>query len=81
MNEPINVVRLRQPDDVDDPLTNVLRAGARTHSENNTGLTDAGTGLLMEERRLCLVERKRLADDRMNLSCLHPFEHRLEHRS
>ena len=29
MNEPINVVRLRQPDDVDDPLTDVLRAGAR----------------------------------------------------
>ena len=29
MNEPINVVRLRQPDDIDDPLTDVLRAGAR----------------------------------------------------
>ncbi len=29
MQEPINVVRLRQPDDVDDPLTDVLRAGAR----------------------------------------------------
>jgi len=29
MNKPINVVRLRQPDDVDDPLTDVLRAGAR----------------------------------------------------
>ncbi len=29
MNEPINIVRLRQPDDVDDPLTDVLRAGAR----------------------------------------------------
>ena len=29
MNEPINVVRLRQPDDVDDALTDVLRAGAR----------------------------------------------------
>ena len=29
MNEPINVVRLRHPDDVDDPLTEVLRAGAR----------------------------------------------------
>jgi transposase-like protein len=29
MHEPINVVRLRQPDDVDDPLTDVLRAGAR----------------------------------------------------
>jgi transposase-like protein len=29
MNEAINVVRLRQPDDVDDPLTDVLRAGAR----------------------------------------------------
>ena len=28
-NEPINVVRLRQPDDIDDPLTDVLRAGAR----------------------------------------------------
>ena len=29
MNETINVVRFRQPDDVDDPLTHVLRAGAR----------------------------------------------------
>lgn len=29
MNEPINVVRLRQPDDIDDPLTDVLRSGAR----------------------------------------------------
>jgi putative transposase len=29
MTEPINVVRFRQPDDVDDPLTEVLRAGAR----------------------------------------------------
>ena len=29
MHEPINVVRLRQPDDIDDPLTDVLRAGAR----------------------------------------------------
>lgn len=29
MEQPINVVRLRQPDDVDDPLTEVLRAGAR----------------------------------------------------
>ncbi len=29
MNEPINVVRLRQPDEFDDPLTDVLRAGAR----------------------------------------------------
>ncbi|MDX7954034.1 IS256 family transposase [Lichenihabitans sp. Uapishka_5] len=29
MNEPINVVRLRPPDDIDDPLTDVLRAGAR----------------------------------------------------
>ena len=29
MHEPINVVRLRQLDDFDDPLTDVLRAGAR----------------------------------------------------
>ncbi len=29
MEETSNVVRLRQPDDVDDPLTEVLRAGAR----------------------------------------------------
>ena len=29
MYEPINIVRLRQPDDVDDALTDVLRAGAR----------------------------------------------------
>ena len=29
MTEPTNVVRFRQPDDVDDPLTEVLRAGAR----------------------------------------------------
>ena len=29
MTDPTNVVRLRQPDDVDDPLTEVLRAGAR----------------------------------------------------
>ena len=29
MTDPTKVVRLRQPDDIDDPLTEVLRAGAR----------------------------------------------------
>jgi hypothetical protein len=29
MNENSNVVSLRQPDDIDDPLTNILRSGAR----------------------------------------------------
>ena len=29
MTEAINVVRFRQPDDVDDPLTEMLRVGAR----------------------------------------------------
>ncbi|SDA92806.1 hypothetical protein SAMN02927914_04830, partial [Mesorhizobium qingshengii] len=29
MNETINIVRLRQPDEIDDPLTDVLRTGAR----------------------------------------------------
>jgi putative transposase len=29
MNETSNIVRLRQPDEIDDPLTNVLRSGAR----------------------------------------------------
>jgi transposase-like protein len=29
MTEPTNIVRLRQPDAIDDPLTEVLRAGAR----------------------------------------------------
>jgi transposase-like protein len=29
MNETSNIVALRQPDDIDDPLTNILRAGAR----------------------------------------------------
>ena len=29
MNETTNIVRLRQPDTIDDPLTEVLRAGAR----------------------------------------------------
>ena len=29
MNETISVVRLRQPDELDDPLTNILRSGAR----------------------------------------------------
>src|ERR1700733_7098858 len=29
MNETSNVVSLRQPDEIDDPLTNVLRSGAR----------------------------------------------------
>jgi transposase-like protein len=29
MNENSNIVSLRQPDDVDDPLTNILRSGAR----------------------------------------------------
>jgi len=29
MNETINIVRLRQPDEFDDPLTDVLRTGAR----------------------------------------------------
>jgi transposase-like protein len=29
MNENSNIVRLRQPDDIDDPLTDILRSGAR----------------------------------------------------
>ena len=29
MNEPTNVWRLRQPNEIDDPLTDILRAGAR----------------------------------------------------
>ncbi|MDH2357783.1 hypothetical protein QCM80_45950 [Bradyrhizobium sp. SSUT112] len=29
MNETSNIVPLRQPDEIDDPLTNMLRAGAR----------------------------------------------------
>ena len=29
MNASTNVSRLRQPDDIDDPLTDILRAGAR----------------------------------------------------
>ena len=29
MNENSNVVRLRLPDEIDDPLTNILRSGAR----------------------------------------------------
>ena len=29
MSENINVVPLRQPNEVDDPLTNILRSGAR----------------------------------------------------
>jgi putative transposase len=29
MNDPTNVFRFRQPDDMDDPLTDILRAGAR----------------------------------------------------
>src|SRR4028119_829839 len=29
MNTSTNVVRLRRPDEIDDPLTDVLRAGAR----------------------------------------------------
>jgi len=29
MNETINIVPFRQPDEIDDPLTNILRAGAR----------------------------------------------------
>ncbi|KMO31184.1 transposase [Methylobacterium variabile] len=29
MNSPTNIVRLRQPEEIDDPLTEVLRAGAR----------------------------------------------------
>src|SRR5215203_3846621 len=29
MNETINVVRLRHPDEIDDPLTDILRSGAR----------------------------------------------------
>jgi hypothetical protein len=28
MNETTNIVPLRQPDEIDDPLTNILRAGA-----------------------------------------------------
>ncbi|KLK90666.1 hypothetical protein AA309_24490 [Microvirga vignae] len=29
MNETTNIVRLRQHDEIDDPLTDILRAGAR----------------------------------------------------
>ena len=29
MNETSDIVALRQPDEIDDPLTNILRAGAR----------------------------------------------------
>ena len=29
MNENSNVVALRQPNEIDDPLTNILRSGAR----------------------------------------------------
>lgn len=29
MNETSNIVALRQPDEIDDPLTNILRAGVR----------------------------------------------------
>ena len=29
MNENSNIVPLRQPDEIDDPLTNILRSGAR----------------------------------------------------
>src|SRR6202790_4567752 len=29
MNENSNIVRLRQPDEIDDPLTNILRSGAQ----------------------------------------------------
>ncbi|MEE7462142.1 IS256 family transposase, partial [Methylobacterium fujisawaense] len=29
MQTPTNIVRFRQPEDIDDPLTDVLRAGAR----------------------------------------------------
>ena len=29
MNETSNIVALRQPDEIDDPLTNILRSGAR----------------------------------------------------
>lgn len=29
MNETSNIIPLRQPDEIDDPLTNILRAGAR----------------------------------------------------
>ena len=29
MNETSNIIPLRQPEEIDDPLTNILRAGAR----------------------------------------------------
>jgi putative transposase len=29
MNENSNIVPLRQPEEIDDPLTNILRSGAR----------------------------------------------------
>ncbi len=38
MDQSTNVVRLRQPDDVDDPLTEVLRAGARQLLAQAVGL-------------------------------------------
>ncbi|MGY3146519.1 hypothetical protein ACVWYQ_003518 [Bradyrhizobium sp. USDA 3397] len=31
INETSNIVPLRQPDEIDDPLTNILRAGAKAN--------------------------------------------------
>jgi len=57
MNENSNVLRLRHPDEIDDPLTNILRSGARQLLAQAIELESRGvscrdeglSGLLMDE--------------------------------
>ena len=59
MSKPTSFVRLRQPDDVDDPLTEVLRAGARRLL--------VGAVELEAEAFLASMQEMRLSDGRSRL--------------
>src|ERR1700675_152558 len=59
INENSNIVRLRQPDEIDDPLTNILRSGARQLL--------AQAGELEAEAFLCAMKVLKLGDGRDRL--------------
>ena len=66
MNETINIVRLRQPDEFDDPLTDVLRSGARRllaqaiEMEAETFLAEMRDVKLPDGRERLVPSRKRV---------------------
>ncbi|MFG5119566.1 IS256 family transposase [Methylorubrum sp. POS3] len=52
MDSPTNIVRLRQPEDIDDPLTEVLRAGARRLLAQAVEMEAEAFLTAMQDRRL-----------------------------